>query len=67
MATGMVSPISQKELDETYKRLAPKYQGRKEDYFTLLYMKKEFGIPEAQTLLVYHSPGTSPVLPKIRV
>lgn len=38
--------ISQKQLDETYTRLAPRYKGRKEDYFTLLYLEKEFGVPE---------------------
>jgi hypothetical protein len=42
--------ISQKQLDETYGRLAPKYQGRKEDYFTLLYLKKEFSVPEEKAL-----------------
>jgi hypothetical protein len=50
MATVMVTAISQRELDETYKRLAPKYQGRKEDYFTLLYLEKEFAVPEGQAL-----------------
>lgn len=42
--------ISQKQLDEAYKRLAPKYQGIKEDYFTLLYLEKEFAVPEEMAL-----------------
>ena len=42
--------ISQKQLDETYTRLAPKHQGRKEDYFTLLYLEKEFALPEEKAI-----------------
>ena len=42
--------ISQKQLDETYSRLATKHQGRKEDYFTLLYLEKEFGVTEEKAI-----------------
>lgn len=38
--------LSQRELDETYRRLSPTYHGLKEDYFTLLYLEKEFEYPE---------------------
>jgi len=42
--------ITQRQLDETYKKLAPKHQGIKEDYFTLLYLEKEFAVPEEVAL-----------------
>lgn len=42
--------ISKKELDETYARLSPEHQGRKEDYFTLLYLEKEFGLAEEKAI-----------------
>lgn len=42
--------ISQKQLDETYSRLGAKHQGRKEDYFTLLYLEKEFGVTQEKAI-----------------
>jgi AIPR protein len=43
-------PISQKDVDEAYKRYFPKHGGLKEDYFTLLYLTREFGLDEKQAL-----------------
>lgn len=42
--------ISQKQLDEAYCRLSGKHQGRKEDYFTLLYLENEFGVTEEKAI-----------------
>ncbi len=46
----VVSGISQNELDQTYSKLAPIYRGNKEDYFSLLYLEREFAVPREQAL-----------------
>jgi len=39
-----MAKITQREIDETYKTYKKYYEGRREDYFALLYLSKKFNL-----------------------
>jgi len=40
----MITKITQAEINDAYKNLSRRYEGRKEDYFGLLYLSKKFNL-----------------------